>query len=285
MRRYIAVFLALVMVFALAACSFSTDKPPADETPAAEAEPEYVSQTENEQCRFAMAAPVENDIGGYDINILMENRTDMSMNFIIDAKGYNGWYLFTEPFGAFETVEAGQTLETSFPIDKYTLAQYGVEHIDTLDVAVRAMQDDGTSVLDGVMTLNLTDGAKPAEPLAFEKEETLFDENGVRVTIGNPTFTDNGTCYVMLCCENSTDAELELSMQKFTYNGSVDNVYDSFRMPAGVKGYAILWMDPEALEQAGLALEDLTDYGFDLKLQDWNTLDILNEQTVVYKMK
>ena len=127
MKRFLALLLALVTALALAACGRTADPAEAPETET-EAEPEYISQTENELCRVAVAAPVEGETE-YDVSIQLENRTDAPMNFIVDARGYNGWYLLNEPFGAFETVEPGQTTESGFPIDKLRLADYGVERL------------------------------------------------------------------------------------------------------------------------------------------------------------
>lgn len=283
MKQYIALLLALVMVFALGACSFSTDKPPADTQE--EQAKEYVSTSENELCRFSMTLPVEREME-YEVGILMENRSDEQMSFIVDAKGYNGYCHFNGYFGAVETVEPGQTKETSFTIDKNMLLLYGVEQIDTLGVSVVAFKGENERALDGEMTLFINDDAPEADRLAFANEQTLIDENGVRVTIGNPTFdADAGTCYVMLYCENNTDADLQLSMENYTYNGGECAEYNSILMSAGEKGYDILWINTETLDRMDLTLDDFTELGFDLKLQDWNDLTVLNQQTVTYAMR
>ena len=138
-KRYIALALTLVLALALAACSFSVDRTP-EETPQADPLRDFAATSENEQCSFAMTKPVENETN-YEVGVRLENRSDAQMSFIVDAGGYNGFSLLNGDFGTFETVEPGQTRETSFTIDKGMLALCGVKEIDTMDVSVRAYLD------------------------------------------------------------------------------------------------------------------------------------------------
>ena len=281
-KRYIALALTLVLALALAACSFSVDRTP-EETPQADPLRDFAATSENEQCSFAMTKPVENETN-YEVGVRLENRSDAQMSFIVDAGGYNGFSLLNGDFGTFETVEPGQTRETSFTIDKGMLALCGVKQIDTMDVSVRAYLDTGENVLDGELTLRLNEPAQEPAPLALAHEAVLIDENGVRITIGNPTL-DADAPYVMLCCENSTDAELALTTENFRYNGGACTDYNSFLLPAGRTGYAQIRLNTDTLEQLGLAPEELEELAFDLRLETFADGTELSRQTVTYSVQ
>lgn len=266
MRRYIAVFLALLMMFALAACSFSTDRPPESAPPATEAPAPESAAAENDLCRVLLAAPEEND-AGYDFAVTLENRTDAPLTFLVEAKGFNGFYLFGESFGLFEVVEGGETRNVDFTVDKAALARYAIDRMDSASVAIRAFAEDNPEAMNGVMTMMLTPDAAEAARMALAGEQTLIGEGGITVAAGNAAADDTG-CAVTLWCENATDADVQVTLEHITCGGQDTHEFSGFTVPAGTKGYGQLRVDAETLQGLGLEAADVRDLSFDLAVED-----------------
>ena len=264
MRRYIAVFLALLMMFALAACSFSTDKPPAETAAPASATETF--KAENELCRVTLTQPAETD-AGYDFAVTLENRTEAPLTFLVETAGFNGLRLFTDPFGVFEVVEGGETKDVSFTVEKTALAAYDIGQMDSVDVTIRAFAEDNPEAMNGVMTMMLTPDAAEAARMALAGEQTLIGEGGITVAAGNAAADATG-CAVTLWCENATDADVQVTLEHITCGGQDTHEFSGFTVPAGTKGYGQLRVDAETLQGLGLVAADVRDLSFDLAVED-----------------
>lgn len=267
MRRYIALLLALVMAFALAACSFSTDRPPESAPPATEAPAPESAAAENDLCRVLLAAPEEND-AGYDFAVTLENRTDAPLTFLVEAKGFNGFYLFGESFGLFEVVEGGETRNVDFTVDKAALARYAIDRMDSASVAIRAFSEDNPEAMNGELRMVLDPDAPATARMTLEDEQTLVSSGGFTVTVGNAHADENGGCVAMLWCENAADADVQLTLEHVRCDGQDTHAFSGFTIPAGGKGYGRLRVDGDTLQTLGLAAENVRELSFDLALED-----------------
>lgn len=266
MRRYIALLLALVMAFALAACSFSTDRPPESAPPATEAPAPESAAAENDLCRVLLAAPEEND-AGYDFAVTLENRTDAPLTFLVEAKGFNGFYLFGESFGVFEVVEGGETRNVDFTVDKAALARYAIDRMDSASVAIRAFSEDNPEAMNGELRMVLDPDAPATARMTLEDEQTLVSSGGVTVTAGGAR-ADGSDCAVTLWCENTADADVLVSLEHVRCDGQDTHDFSGFTIPAGGKGYGRLRVDGDTLQTLGLAAENVRELSFDLALED-----------------
>ena len=266
MRRYIAVLLALVLALCLGACSFSTDKPPESAPPATEAPAPESAAAENDLCRVMLAAPEEND-AGYDFAVTLENRTDAPLTFLVEAKGFNGFYLFGESFGLFEVVEGGETRNVDFTVDKAALARYAIDRMDSASVAIRAFSEEDPEAMNGELRMVLDPDAPATARMTLEDEQTLVSSGGVTVTAGGAR-TDGSDCVVTLWCENTADSDVLVSLEHVRCNGQDTHDFSGFTIPAGGKGYGRLRVDGDTLQTLGLAAEDVRELSFDLALED-----------------
>lgn len=266
MRRYIALLLALVMAFALAACSFSTDRPPESAPPATEAPAPESAAAENDLCRVLLAAPEEND-AGYDFAVTLENRTDAPLTFLVEAKGFNGFYLFGESFGLFEVVEGGETRNVDFTVDKAALARYAIDRMDSASVAIRAFSEEDPEAMNGELRMVLDPDAPATARMTLEDEQTLVSSGGVTVTAGGAR-ADGSDSAVTLWCENTADSDVLVSLEHVRCDGQDTHAFSGFTIPAGGKGYGRLRVDGDTLQTLGLAAEDVRELSFDLALED-----------------
>ena len=281
MKRTIAMLLALILALGLAGCGGGAKTQP--QTDAAETPDYETAELKNDACSVTVGVGSVSD-GETVFTLKLDNSAESLVTFIVDAVGFNGVSLFSETFTAMELVEAGASADSTVTVDAATLAEYGVGAIASADFSVVAIDAGGQTVLEDTLHYALSDDAPvvPAEP---ERAQTIVDQDGVRVSIGSGHVDSFGDYAVLLRCENTTDADVQVTLEQFRYNGHEADEYSLFIIPAGSAGYAKIWISADVLALMELSVDELTELDFRLKAEQVELQTVLAETDVTYALE
>ena len=279
--RKTAALLLAALLLCLAACGApAADDAAAPEPETAATEAATVSDPDG-LCAATLTATRET-AGDCTVSVTLENHTDGVVTFILDAVAVNGIRLYSESSGVFELVEAGRTLETSFAVAPAVLDDYGIGQASSVTVSALALTEQSENLLDAETTLRFDDAAADAVPAPLAQEQTVADADGLLVAVGGGHPDAYGDYAVLLRCENATDADIQLSLEQFRYNGHEVDDYIGFAVPAGTAGYGRVTVSADLLALMDLTVEELTEVSFVLRAERDGQTEPLLTQSVTY---
>ena len=254
-----------------------------EETKADDGSFELVS---NSDCAVTVRG-FEEDGDDYVVLLALENKTDELARFNVVLRGVNGYSLNDMPYSAWGDVEPGDTLNTrlTFPKEEYAAYQLGDVDLLTLNVDVHNSAYD--SYFDDAVSFRLNgkdvkDFQAP-ERMTFEKEQTLLDQDGVLITIGNPTIDEWGDLVVMIYYQNTTDSDLMVDMDEAKANDFVLEYGGTMiSIPANCVGYDTYTVDDYDLEESGFTAADVTKLEFLMEAEFWDEFEPMFSETVTY---
>lgn len=312
MKKMIAVLLALAMTGMLCACGGGRNEeetgrenagtfaeaaeepvtvPETEEEFEIEQEPETVSEEEselgdmvfidNEFCRVEATGAEWNNIGDYEYNLVVENRTDKLLILKAEYVMVNGWNVG----GVMEAfVEAGQTANEALSIKKESMEDCGIGEITSITIWLdHNINPDLWDDTDNVYTIYPCgrEAAREYTREAKAEDEVLMENDDVTVILESRGLDEKGLYYRMkLYIENKTDKNLVFEADHLTLNGIEGSIYLNEYTRAHSKSVARISLDVRYTELEGVAPEELKDAEMQIHIFDENNFfagDIYNE--------
>lgn len=305
MKRMICLILALVFVFALAACGqeepivttatetyVETDQAVAPETTteaaeeATEAAPETteavpVSPVEaalldNENCAFSVGSVTTSEMAGMQVAVTCVNKTQEALDFSWSNVSVCG--MMYDP-GWVVTVPAGETLVSQVEIDTYALETMGIRSADEITFRLEVLSTEnwmGEPYAQDYFTIYPT--GLSADTLIYPVRETVPSEV---VLVDDETMTfiieyveSQDLSYTVRCyIANKTQGTLMTSWENVSVNGQPLDPFWTALIAPGKSAYAQVKFADSDLQ--GLGISQVTDISFDLKAyddSDWQEL-------------
>lgn len=156
-RKLLSLMLAFLLVAALTACSSSadtetttdpigdtaanqsTEAPQQTQTESQTLEFEELVLVDDENCIVKITAMDADSIWGYEMNVYLENKTDMELMFTVDDVSVNGF--MCDPFWA-ASVAAGKKANEQIRFLADDFEQNGIETVTEITFTLRVYDND-----------------------------------------------------------------------------------------------------------------------------------------------
>ena len=303
MKKLIAVLLAAVLLFSLAACSDKEEKeetptdtetvtevtaPTEDITTTEKEEEEFLAVTviDNEYCKIEITGLSE-DLFGTVLNVTAENKTtDKNLFFATEDCSING--VAVESIFS-ENVTAGNKAVSSISFLADNLTENGITEYTDIEIAFRVYDgDDWTGddlVKESVRIYPY--GEDKAESFTREAKSTdvpVFDNGEVSATLigyGEDAIYDY---YISFYLENkSEDKEYTFDMTVLAINGVEITPAAAFIIPAGKMGLEKCYISASQLKESGIT--DFSSIFFTMsafEADNWEAEDVAKQSVHVY---
>lgn len=178
---------------------------------------------DNESCTFTVKSIELDDVWGFTLNVLCENKTDKNVMFSWDSVSVNGYML--DPFWA-TSVTAGNKANSTISFYDTDLADCGISTVDEITFMLSVYDMDDYSapyILEEQYSIYPTglDASTVKYPDRITKtgENTVIDDDNITFIILGDT-TDGDYAYTLNCyIKNKTDKNLTFSMDDVSVNG------------------------------------------------------------------
>lgn len=273
MKRFLGLFLSVLMLLALAACgdsraepapsgtsapsAASTSVPTASEPAETEAE-ETVPGTvapgtlvDDENCGFAVISTAVSDYAGMELEVLCTNKTDRTLMFAwtdVSVCGYQYDPLWSQE------VAPGEAVTGTVGIDTYQLENWGIRTVDQIGFTLQVFDSEDFMAQPYVekafeiFPTGLTaDTVTYPDRMAVEGEQVVIQQADVVFIIER--FSDDASGYTLdVYLENGTDREQMFSWEDVCVNGAAVDPMWSEMVSAGKRTFAQVHFPADVLE-------------------------------------
>lgn len=312
MKRILGLILSLTLLLGLSACgseSQPTEAPtdstiqttgthetgaPETEAPATEQPTEAPSYTadswdlvDNGEVVFRVTEFTDNEHLGLEMHVYCENKTDKTMIFSLDGVSVCG--VMYDPFWA-EEVTAGKKGNFVIYFDTFELETLGITSVDEISFRLSVIDSDNW------MDEPFVDESFTVYPTGLTAETVVYPEyrhkNGETVILDNDQLlfivekvADTDDDFYTLNCyiANKTDSDLLVSWDGVSVNGFMVDPFWAAAVGAGKQLYTEISFFTSDLQAQGI--ENVTDIGFTLSASDYDSFDILLEETCTFQPK
>lgn len=304
MKRFLALFLALLMLVSLAACSSQspdkpTDKPAPDDTdkpaqtdaPAPETDAPAsgdftfteMTVVDNENCSIVITGLEDDSIWGFTMKVALENKSaDKNYMFTITDAAVNG--VKCSALFASE-VSAGKKANETASFSDSVLEENGIGTYTDIEVTFRVYDSDDWSADDVALeTVRVFPyGEDKATRFVREVKDTdtvLVDTDDVTVVFIGAEFDDIWGYKANLFMVNKTDTSVMFSADDVSVNGFMADPYFATTVPAGKCAFGSMTWSDSSFEENGIT--DVESIEFLLKAYDYDDwmADHFVEQTI-----
>lgn len=300
MKKITVLLLVTVLLLSFAACGGQTtgsETKPAGDTDspvASQEETKHTSEESGREITFTELVAVDNaecgitvtgidpdDIWGYTVNILLENRSaEKTYMFAVDSAAING--VVCDPFFAAE-VSAGKKANETVTFSTDTLAENGIEEYTDIELTLRVHDNDDWSADPVALeTVHIYPyGEEKAEKFvrqAQENDNVIVDNEFVTAIVTGYGEDDmwGYTAYLFLC--NKTDKNVMFSADNSSVNGFMIDPFYATTVPAGKCAFSsVSWSDDD-LEKNGITEVETIEFEFRaFDKDDWTADDYIKE--------
>ena len=303
MKKLLAVLLAAVLLFSLAACSDKEEKEtaPTDTEAATEATAptEDITTTEKEEEDFSPVTVIDNeyckievtglkeDLFGTVLSVTAENKTaDKSLFFATENCSING--VAVESIFS-ENVTAGNKAVSSISFLDDNLTENGITEYTDIEISFRVYDgDDWTGddlVKESVRIYPY--GEDKAEDFTREAKVSdvpVFDNDEVLATVIGYGEDDTYDYYISFYLENkSEDKEYTFDMTVLAINGVEITPAAAFIIPAGKMGLEKCYISASQLKENGIT--DFSSIFFTMsafETDNWEAEDVAKQSVNIY---
>lgn len=282
-KRWIALFLALGMVWTLTACTGETpSRKPIQEDEAGGQQQEQAGKEEEQEeeqpeekedqglptvekqvvldqdgLMVTAVELAEDPIWGIGLKLLVENNSQQNYALRCDTLAVNGYMMSTSLFSA--DVSAGKKANETMYFSDGDLEAAGIETI--MDITARFTAYDPGSYEDlwGPIEVTLpTSAAGSEEQPAMDQGKELYHQNGVRIVgsyVEEDTFWGAG---VVLFVENTGEEDVVISCDDMSVNGFMVTPYFHCQVNASCRAVSNITVMESDLEANGIqAVENI----------------------------
>lgn len=312
MKRILAIIMALVLVFSLAACGPSlTEKPSSEgdnnlaevsndseENKPAESEvkdPEPKSDeitfeelvvVDNDECTIKITKIDPDNMWGYTLKVYLENKSaDKTYMFSVQSGAVNG--VECDPFFATE-VAPGKKSNNDISFTDATLKDNGIKEFTDIEMTFK-VYDSNDWMADPVAleTVHVYPfGEEKATTFVRESQSTdtvLFDDENVSVIVIGYANDSIWGYTVNLYLENKTDKTLMYSVDEASVNGYMADPFWAKELQPGKMAFTSMSWSDTAFEENDITEVEEIEMIFNVYDQnDWMA-DRLIEETVTLK--
>ena len=296
MKKIIALLLALLLVFSLAACGGEKEEKEGgklqidikkDETFNPEDYlsdyyfPETVLKDNNVATAKILSIDPKGD-WGFTLELYLENKTDKTLMFSVEDAAIN--HVLVDPFFATE-LSAGQKVTEEVAFSNETIAEYGIENVAKITFTLSATDAEDFAAdpyLDEPCTIYPYGQGAYEEVFQYtpgENELVVFDTEDCTMII---TGIDPGNMWgyaAKVYIENKTDMTLMISADNAALNDFDMDPLWAVEVPAHRQGFSEITWFSEDLEDQGI--ETVEKIWLEISVSnwdDWMADDILNEE-------
>ena len=296
MKKIIALLLALLLVFSLAACGGEKEEKESgklqidiekDETfnPEDYLSDYYFPETvlkDNDVATAKILSIDPNGDWGFTLELYLENKTDKTLMFSVEDAAIN--HVLVDPFFATE-LSAGQKTTEEVAFSNETIAEYGIENVAKITFTLSATDAEDFAAdpyLDEPCTIYPYGQGAYEEVFQYtpgENELVVFDTEDCTMII---TGIDPGNMWgyaAKVYIENKTDMTLMISADNAALNDFDMDPLWAVEVPAHRQGFSEITWFSEDLEDQGI--ETVEKIWLEISVSnwdDWMADDILNKE-------
>lgn len=272
MKKWLALLLALIMLFSVTACTgdSSKDDDEKEKNKGNDNAPEitFTEQVvvDNESCTIKITGVDPDDVFGYALNVYLENKTDEKLMFSVDYASTNG--VENDPFFASE-VEAGKKENTT--INFYGELDEIVGYYSDIFLGFRVYDSEDWEA-DDVVNVSAhiyPYGEDKATAYVRESKDTdtvLVDNEYVSVIVIGYETDDILGYTVNYYLVNKTDKALMISVDDESVNGYMLDAFYSTVLEPGFTAFSDMYWSEEDFEENGIT--DVEEIQFTLNVYD-----------------
>lgn len=239
---------------------------------------------DNQDFKMTLNGVTWDDFMGTEFHITCENLTDQVLlfsSFMCSIQGY------LVPVPITFTVEAHESIDTSFYVYDVYLDQIGLDYIDqiSLELEVCSAENYEEPALfkdDIVIYPTGKDSSEILIPerIPAEDEQVLVDDERITYVILGQNMSTEWTYEVNVYLENRSDKSLYIEMTDTAVNGTPMSPYWMMQIPAGMRVYSSFSFNPDNFDIAGIKEIEQIDF----KLEVYEDTEVLDEPDQVYEL-
>jgi len=226
-------------------------------------------------------------IWGYQVNFVLENKTDKDLMFAAEYTCVNGW----DVPGLFaSTVAAGKKSNETLTISSSSLEECGIGDITNITIGFRVYDsNDWTEdpvVENEFVIYPMGEAAdKEYKREARATDQVLVDNDDITITITEQGIDDIWGYRVKLYIENKTDKTLMFATENASVNGFMCDPFWAKSLAPHKKAMTSVDWGTYTLEQQKLTPEDVKDIELTFRVYDADNFmsDNIFEQTFTLK--
>lgn len=288
MKRFLAIFMAVLMLAMLCACS--GDK--AEQTTSSTTEEKQDEQIElgesgerilegtgtlyeDEALSLTLRKAEIDSLSDYNWSVTLVNRSDEDLIFTVDNVYVNN--VLFDPNWAVK-VEVGDSLDDNLIWSSPEMTARDITEVTRVDLTLRVTSESGKEYARVDLT-NYPSGRSAdftRSRSAQTTDITVLDNESYQVLIVGDDADNRWGFALELYLDNRTEKTVVFSAENVTVNGAASDPQWRCELPAGKRAYSeAVWFD------ADLNDEDVSTIGFDLVIRDTNG-NVLTRQSVTY---
>ena len=153
----------------------------------------------------------------YIVSLTIQNETEQDITISTDLLSVNG---FMFPFGIYQDVKAGKTVQTYLTIDDYQMDKAGITEIAQLEFVLDiydmgSYEDIVTSELLTIKTEIAEDYEQPVNADGWE----LYNDGSVSILIQQMQMDDYGDVEIAMYMENLSGSDASVCIEEIWING------------------------------------------------------------------
>lgn len=244
---------------------------------------------DNDSIYFEVKSIEWDNIWGYTLKCVCENKTDKELMFSARDGYVNGWQC--DPVWA-TTVAAGKKSNETMSFSKDKLEECGIEEITNITFILHVYDsNDWTAdpVEDNEYTLYPLgeEADKEYKREAKDTDEVLVDNDDITITITNKSIDKIWGYKLDVYLENKTDKHLMFAVHDASVNGFMCDPFFASSIKGGSKAMASITWGESSLEEQGLTPETVEELEIPFKVYDDTDFmaDPVLEETFTVKAK
>ena len=294
-KQTIALF-SILLSFALAACTITTDpgsdKTPGNNTAATNPADAAVSTKVSIQeqviydadgIRITAVSLDQDSFWGPAVKVLVENNSDK--NITVQARNCSINGLMVEPMFSCD-VAAGKKANDSITFMSSDLETANITVIKDIEFFLHIFDADSWDAIADSPVITLTTSADLSYEQVFNTDGFVaYEDGGIKIIVQKLNSTDSfWGSDVYIYAENNTESNITIQSRDVSINGFMVDPIFSCDIAAGKKAYDTITFFESDLEENGI--KDITELELKFHIfnsDSWNTIHDTNSITVTFE--